>query len=119
MRIPKKPKTASETSGYKTVWLLACFDLPVKTKTQRTAAARFRNTLVQYGFIRLQYSVYARFFESDRNADRYRSVIRSALPEEGQVRVLYVTDKQFARMEIFEGEKRPEPEKPPEQLLLF
>lgn len=40
--------------------IMVFFDLPVKTKTQRREATRFRNFLLMDGYHMLQYSVYAR-----------------------------------------------------------
>ena len=40
-------------------------------------------------------------------------------PECPEVRLLAVTERQFGKMEVYEGKKRAEAEKPPEQLLLF
>ncbi|MBZ0254252.1 MAG: CRISPR-associated endonuclease Cas2 [Candidatus Methylomirabilis sp.] len=101
------------------MWLFAMFDLPVGTKAERKEYTRFRKALVGEGFTMLQFSVYARFCPSEEAADAYRRRVRLALPEDGQVRIIAVTDKQFGKMEIYLGESREEPEKPPSQLLLF
>ena len=43
------------------MWILVMFDLPTDTKPQRKAATAFRNFLLDEGFERSQFSVYARF----------------------------------------------------------
>ena len=43
------------------MWILVMFDLPTETKLQRKAAGSFRNFLLDEGFERSQFSVYARF----------------------------------------------------------
>lgn len=43
------------------MWMLVMFDLPTDTKPQRKAATAFRNFLLDEGFERSQFSVYARF----------------------------------------------------------
>lgn len=111
--------TAGAPSGYKAVWLLAMFDLPVKTQEQRKLYQQFQKGLLQEGFLRLQYSVYVRYLPSEDAAKRLRRRIRDRLPPEGQVRLLAVTDAQFGKMEVFQGKKRVDPEDAPEQLLLF
>lgn len=108
-----------DLSRYKSVWLVTLFDLPVKTARERLLYARFRKDLLRLGFTRIQYSVYARFFGSERNSERIRKAIRSMLPPEGEVRLLMVTDRQYEKMEVFLGEKTSEPERAPEQLLLL
>ena len=48
-------------SGYRLMWILVMFDLPTDTKPQRKAAGDFRNFLLDQGFERCQFSIYARF----------------------------------------------------------
>jgi len=101
------------------MWLVAMFDLPVDTKDARREYTRFRKTLLREGFLMLQYSIYARYFESQENSDAHRERVRAALPPDGQVRVLAITDHQFGNMDVFHGKMRQEAEEPPAQLLLF
>ena len=95
------------------------FDLPVDTKAARRQYTRFRKLLLKQGFAMLQYSVYARYCASEESASAYRARVREALPPEGQVRVLAVTDRQFGKMEVYFGKKRKAVEDPPAQLMLF
>jgi CRISPR-associated protein Cas2 len=37
-------------SGYRFMWILVMFDLPVGTKPERRAATRFRNYLLDEGY---------------------------------------------------------------------
>lgn len=106
-------------SGYRTLWLIAMFDLPVETKQNKRDYVRFRQALLKDGFTMLQYSIYARFLPSEESAEAHRRTIRLAIPPLGQVRLMTVTDHQFGRMEVFFGRKPAEPEPVPEQILLF
>ena len=101
------------------MWLFALFDLPVKEKEQKRAYTRFRKCLLELGFTRLQYSVYAQYCASEEASLAKRRRIRTELPFEGQVRLVSVTDRQFGSMEIFLGKNRGEPEEPLGQGLLF
>ena len=101
------------------MWLFTMFDLPVDTSEARRKYNRFRTFLLKQGFSMLQYSVYARFCANDERAEVFRSRIRKIIPSGGQVRLLSVTEKQFGKMENYEGKKQVSVEKPPEQLLLF
>jgi len=112
------PKGAT-TSGYRAMWLLAMFDLPVLSPEDRRNYSRFRNALLNDGFMMLQFSVYARFLPSEEATEIHRRRIRKALPPEGQVRLLAVTDHQFGKMEVYYGKKKSKPEESPPQLLLF
>jgi CRISPR-associated protein Cas2 len=101
------------------MWLFVMFDLPVKTRAQRREYTRFRNRLVARGFVMLQLSVYARHCPSDAAAASESRFVRAGLPPEGQVRLMSVTDRQFARMEVAFGGKRRPVEDPPAQLAIF
>ena len=103
----------------KSMWLFAFFDLPVQTKKNKKDYTLFRKDLLAEGFLRLQYSVYARFCESRERSLTALRRVKAALPPEGEVRFLNVTDKQFSEQIIYLGSSRKNAEKPPEQLMLF
>jgi CRISPR-associated protein Cas2 len=113
------PRRELTFSGYQAMWLLAMFDLPVKTKRDRKEYARFRGLLLSEGFSQLQYSVYARFCASEEIAQTHRRRVRQRLPPRGQVRLIAVTDHQFSKMQVFFGEKQVDVESKPSQLMLF
>jgi CRISPR-associated protein Cas2 len=113
------PKADLHFSEYKTMWLFAMFDLPVKTRCERREYARFRNLLLDNGFTQMQYSVYARFCPSEESVETYRKRLQSHLPPDGFVRLLAVTDRQFGKMRSFYGKKRMPNDAPPNQLTLF
>jgi len=101
------------------MWVLALFDLPVKTKDQRYQYALFRSRLRDDGFMMLQYSVYARPCPNEENARVHFERVRMALPPEGEVRLLTLTDMQFGRMKVFYGKRDRPAEKQPVRLTLF
>ena len=106
-------------SGYKGMWLFVMFDLPVDDSKARRRYTRFRTRLLATGFSMLQYSIYARYYSSEEATTAGRRRLREAIPPQGQVRLLSVTDRQFGKMEVFFSKKRIKPEKKPEQLLLL
>lgn len=101
------------------MWIVTMFDLPVDTKAARKAYARFRKMLLDDGFTMMQFSVYIRNCASEENADVHIQRVERAVPDDGEVRIITVTDKQFERMRVFWGKRRKPPEKPPAQLELF
>lgn len=101
------------------MWLFVMFDLPVSNKEERAAYGRFRKHLVSEGFSGLQYSVYARYFESEEATRACRRRVAERVPEAGRVRLLHVTEIQFGAMSVLFGKREESPEQPPEQLLLF
>lgn len=104
---------------YRIIWMFAMFDLPVDTKQHRKDYAQFRKTLLKLGFTMLQFSVYAKHLQSEDAAKHLGNIVGLAVPPKGQVRLLTVTDRQFGKMDVYFGKKRSEPEKEPEQLVLF
>ena len=101
------------------MWVFAMFDLPVDTKEAKRAYVQFRKALLRSGFNMLQYSVYARYCPSEESSDVYRRHVQTELPGEGRVRLLYVTDHQFGKMQVFDGKTRKPVEEPPPQMMLF
>lgn len=106
-------------SGYRWMWVIAMFDLPVHDAASRKRYARFRKHLVQDGFAKMQFSVYVRHASSRENAQVHMARVEAAVPEEGEVRIITITDKQLERMRVFWGKTRKPPEPPPAQLELF
>ena len=106
-------------SGYRIMWLVVLFDLPMKTKREKKAYVDFRKKLLEDGYTMMQFSVYTRSCPSQENAEVHARRLKGMLPEFGQVRVLTLTDKQFGRMRVYQAGKLRDTEKPPGQLLLF
>jgi CRISPR-associated protein Cas2 len=101
------------------MWILVMFDLPVDTKKARRAYAIFRKELLKDGFAKMQFSVYMRHCPSEENAQVHVTRVERMLPNDGEVRVVLLTDKQFERMRIFWGKARQAVAPPPLQLELF
>lgn len=108
-----------QVSGYRCMWALVMFDLPVDTKRARRAYAAFRKELLRDGFAMLQFSVYARCCPSEENSLVHILRVERWVPENGEVRILSLTDKQFERMRIFWGKRRTPPAAAPQQIEFF
>ena len=102
--------------GVRNTWVVAMFDLPVETSEMRSCYRKFREFLLNDGFMMMQYSVYARFCPNRENADTHADRIESKVPDDGQVRVFTLTELQFQKMKIFSGNSRKPPEEAPDQL---
>lgn len=101
------------------MWLVAMFDLPVSTRDEKRVSARFRKSLLSRGFCMLQFSVYARFCSCEEFAEGIMAELKSVLPSRGQVRLVLITDRQFGKMQVFDGQNRAKAEAPQPQLMLF
>jgi len=106
-------------SGYRLMWVMVMFDLPVVEKSERKAATDFRNTLLDLGFEMAQFSVYMRFCSCQAQIETYGKRVESALPEGGKVNILQFTDKQYERIINFRGKAKQPANKTPDQFNLF
>ena len=111
-------KQGLQLSGYRLMWLMVMFDLPVVTAPERKAATGFRNHLLSLGFEMSQFSVYLRFCTSHKQAQTLCNRIEEGLPSGGRVNVLEFTDKQYERTRSYRGKTHSSP-KTPDQFSLF
>ncbi len=87
-------------------WLIVIFDLPVTTKEERKLATKFRNNLLDRGYLMLQYSVYARCAVT---LDKKKSLINELQrinPETGNIQCIYITDAQWGQSIILHSTKK-------------
>jgi CRISPR-associated protein Cas2 len=83
--------------------ILVFFDLPVVSKAERRAYTLFRRFLLNDGYDMLQFSVYGRILNGTDAETKHMKRLVGNLPPAGSVRVLTVTEKQFAAMKILVG----------------
>lgn len=106
-------------SGYRFMWMIVMFDLPVQTKHQRKRATKFRHDLLDLGFQMAQYSVYMKFCGQRAAANALAKRVERLVPRSGRVSILTVTDKQYGRMQTFIGGGRQADAPARGQLVLF
>ncbi len=85
------------------MWLFLFFDLPVCTKQQRKQATKFRKDIEALGFKMMQFSVYVCHCPSYQHADALIDKVTHIFPDEGNVKILSVTDKQFSKIYNYWG----------------
>lgn len=84
--------------------ILLMFDLPVTTPKLRKRYAQFRKRLEKSGFDMVQYSVYSRHCHNYESASNLVQSVTKFSPEEGSIRYLIITEKQYAEMGFILGE---------------
>ena len=107
-------------NGWRVMWVLAVFDVPVQTKEERRAYTNFRRMLLNDNFIQHQYSVYLKHFPTMATAQAEIDRLKPAVPDEGHVAFFMLTDKQYGMTREFFGKnatKRAPDE--PDQIELF
>ncbi|MDR0953597.1 MAG: CRISPR-associated endonuclease Cas2 [Elusimicrobiota bacterium] len=78
-------------------WLLVLFDLPTDTKTERREATRFRNSLLDLGYLMVQYSVYARCAITLEKKATHLKQLKTIAPATGNVQCIFITDAQWEK----------------------
>ena len=91
--------------------LFVMFDLPTNTPEERKAASQFRKFLINDGYYMMQYSIYVRICNGLEAAKKHENRIKFAMPKTGSVRMLRITEKQYAAMSILCGGVIPELDK--------
>lgn len=83
--------------------MLVFFDLPVVTREERRAYTLFRRFLINDGFDMIQFSVYGRVLNGRDAEGKHMQRVVENLPPDGSVRMLVVTEKQYAGMKLLVG----------------
>jgi CRISPR-associated protein Cas2 len=109
----------SRFNAYQTMWVYVLFDLPVFTKDHRKRYSEFRKSLLTYGFSMVQFSVYNRYCSSYEQVEVNKRRIKLAIPAEGMVSIIVITDKQFGAIAHFTAGKREKRGEIPDQLAFF
>lgn len=94
-----------DDSYYRIMRLIILFDMPVQTKEQKREYVKFRDYIMDDGFLMLQYSVYIRMCPNDFSVGKHIARIKAFKPKFGNIRIIKVTENQFVNMEIIHGEK--------------
>lgn len=99
--------------------IILMFDLPVVTEKERKIATKFRNYLLDDGFIMMQYSVYSRICKNNDDLNKHINRIKANCPKTGNIRMIQVTEKQYNNMIMFSGTKKIEEEISINNLIVF
>lgn len=99
--------------------IIVFFDLPVGTKQERYHATRFRNDLLNDGYYMMQFSVYSRMVKGLSGIEKHIQRLHQLTPPSGSIRVLTVTEKQFAEMFFLVGQPPVAEKIGTQQLLMF
>jgi len=111
--------TFSALSGYRIMWVMALFDLPVLTSDERKRATKFRESLLDQGFCMMQFSCYIKYTAGKEQAEALATKIGSQVPSGGKVDILFFTDRQYESIKSFRGHGKSNRPPKPDQLQLF
>ena len=85
--------------------MLLMFDMPTETVDERKAYRKFRKFLINEGFIMHQFSVYSKLLLNNSASNAMLDRLKANNPKKGNITLLTVTEKQFARMIYLNGER--------------
>lgn len=105
--------------SYRFMRILVFFDLPTITPENMRNYRLFRKALLKNGFFMMQESVYCRMVLNQSIEKSAIDAIRKAKPPEGLVQILYVTEKQFSKMEYLVGKANKEVIDSDERLIIL
>ena len=83
--------------------MMVFFDLPMVTRAEKRAYTVFRRFLLNDGYDMIQFSVYGRILNGSDAEQKHLKRLTANLPPAGSVRVLTVTEKQYASMLLLVG----------------
>ena len=118
-RSPRNNISFSFLSGYQLMWMMVLFDLPVIEKKERKEASDFRKFLLDEGFSMSQFSVYLKLLSGKEAVEQYMRKVFKALPNQGKVDIICITDKQYENIISYSGRTKSTQKKVNKQYLLF
>jgi len=75
--------------------LLVMFDLPTNTTEERRLASKFRNSLLDLGFLMVQESIYLRNCVSHEKMESHILRVKKKAPDKGSILCLFITNRQW------------------------
>ena len=99
--------------------VIVMFYLPVITDTQKRIATKFRNFLLDDGYIMMQFSVYSRICKNNDDLLKHVNRIKINAPKSGNIRMIQITENQYNNMIMFSGQKAIEEDISEDNLIIF
>lgn len=82
------------------------FDLPSVEEKQKKDYQQFHKNLIKNGFYMMQYSVYCKPIHFKTKIESEVKKVKEFLPNEGNVRIFVITEKQYNDMYLLLGNKK-------------
>ena len=92
-------------SVYKQMRVLLCFDLPMEEKDEKREYVQFRKHIIKNGYIMIQYSLYMKYINTQSKFEQEYKRILKIVPKGGNVRMFYLTEKQYSEMKYLSGSR--------------
>lgn len=82
------------------------FDLPSVETKEKKEYSIFHKELIKNGYFMIQFSVYCKTIHFKSKVDSEINKLKKKLPNDGNVRVIVITEKQYNDMKILVGHKK-------------
>ncbi len=88
--------------------VMVFFDLPTTSTSDVKNYTKFRKSLIENGFVMMQYSIYTKIVLNKSGLKSIEKKISEITPKRGLVQMLVVTEKQFVGIKNIVGENQRE-----------
>lgn len=95
------------------------FDMPTITNEDKKNYSKFRDNLIDDGFIMIQYSIYVRICKNQDDITKHINRVKMFTPEKGNIRLLQVTEKQYEQMIMLRGIKNDDEKKSNNSMIII
>lgn len=95
-----------QNMSYRFMRVIVFFDLPMETNQERKEYTKFRKYLIKSGFLMMQKSVYCKLVLNGTAYTTLVEQVKRNKPSDGNVQLLAVTERQYARIEYILGENK-------------
>ncbi|MDW2931343.1 CRISPR-associated endonuclease Cas2 [Mesomycoplasma ovipneumoniae] len=85
--------------------ILLMYDIYSENEQQNPEYNKFVKNLLKLGYVRIQYSIYAKIIPVHTIYQSERKKIINIIPKNSNVRILLLTEQQYQNMEILSGSK--------------
>ncbi len=85
--------------------ILLMYDLPSISSFDHHQYSKFHRFIVKNGYDMINFSVYVKVTKSLFEANKQITYLKKNLPNQGNIRVLTLTNKQYENMLILQGEQ--------------
>ena len=85
--------------------ILLMFDLPSQDDYEKKEYRIFHKQLIKNGFVMIQFSVYVKAVNSYSKVKREVDKLKNYIPQNGNIRALAVTEKQWLDMYLILGHR--------------
>ena len=99
--------------------IILMFDMPTITIEDRKNYSKFRDNLIDDGFIMIQYSIYVRICKNQDDITKHINRVKMFTPEKGNIRLLQVTEKQYEQMIMLRGIKNDDEEESNNSMIII